>query len=142
MPSELHIKLQNIAELYLRNKNYWVVGQEVRMPVGICDVWGMNSFKEAMAIEVKVSRSDFRSGSQKYKENSNYNLGDYQYILCPSEMITPEECHNKWGLLWWSGKIIVNKKKAPKLNITADEKLAAIMSFLDNGVNIKRPLLN
>lgn len=141
MKSELHSELQYVGERYLKNKNYWIVGQEVRMPVGICDVWGMKSDQEAMAIEVKISRGDFKSHSQKYKETTSFNLGNYQYILCPSGLISPEECHSDWGLLWWSGKKIINKKQALRVNMTSDEKLSTILYFLDNDVNPKRPLL-
>lgn len=151
MKSTLHQELQNRAETYLRNKGYWIVGQEVPMPVGVCDVWGLNHSSsywnggngnfDAMAIEVKVSRGDHRSLSQKYKENSIFRLGNYQYILCPKGLIQPNEVHKDWGLLWWSGKKIVNKKEAPKVEMSAEDKLRVIISFLENAVNLHRPKL-
>lgn len=143
MKSDLHSKLQDIAEVYSMNKGYWLCGQEVPMPVGICDVWGMSRRDnyETMAIEVKVSRTDFRSPSQIYKETSSFNLGNYQYVLCPKDMIQPHEVHEQWGLLWWNGKRIINKKKAPKLEMTDTEKLRVLLYFLHNGSNQKRPKL-
>lgn len=148
MPSDLHLELQNIAKNYLYNKGYWICGIEVPMPVGICDAWGMkrgwsvdvSEHCEAMAIEVKISRADFRSKSQKYKEFSSFPLGNYQYVLCPAGLIFPEECHQEWGLLWWNGRM-VNKKKAPRMDMTAEQKLDVIMYFLNNGQNINRPRL-
>jgi len=143
MPSELHNQLQERARNYLLNKGYWIVGVEVPMPLGVCDAWGMSNSNnyETMAIEVKVSRGDFRSNSQKYKENSISQLGNYQYILCPENMIRPEEVHSEWGLLWWNGKKIINKKKAPRLEMIERDKIATIMSFLENRVNNNRPKL-
>lgn len=160
MKSDLHQQLQNKAQLYLMNKGFWICGQEVPMPVGVCDAWGLNHSSgfagystslegrkvetrvfDCMAIEVKVSRSDFRSRSQKYKEASDFPLGNFQYVLCPAGMIQPDECHAEWGLLWWTGERIVNKKKAPRLDMTAEEKLRVLIYFLNNGFNEKRPLL-
>ncbi len=147
MRSELHKELQNIAENYLYNKGYWICGQEVPMPVGFCDAWGMNRANtingeyETMAIEVKVSKTDFRSRSQKYKEFSSFPLGNYQYVLCSDGLILPNECHKEWGLLWCNGKRILNKKKAPRLEMTAQQKLDVLIHFLNNGMNTKRPRL-
>lgn len=143
MRSDLHKELQNKAVGYLMNKGYWICGQEVPMPLGICDAWGMSRSNalESMAIEVKVSRTDFRSRSQKYKEFSSTPLGNYQYVLCPAGMIQPEETHNEWGLLWWNGSKIINKKKAPRLEMTAQQKLEVLIYFLNNGANENRPLL-
>lgn len=132
------------------NKGYWICGEEVPMPAGVCDVWGMNrsshwAQKEkgltTMAVEVKVSRSDFRSRSQKGKEMSSIALGNYQYVLCPKGMIQPEEMHAEWGLLWWDGKKILNKKRAPEIEMSAAEKLHVLVHFLQNPVNEHRPLL-
>lgn len=146
--SNLHGELQGYAERYLSNKQYWICGQEVRMPVGICDAWGMmrgwNHFGyETMAIEVKVSRADLRSKSQRYKEEHSTPLGNYQYILCPKGLIQPEEIHEEWGLLWYDEKQerIFNKKKAPLLEMTSHQKLEVLIYFLDNGQNEKRPKL-
>ena len=94
-----------------------------------------------MAIEVKISKSDFRSRSQKYKEFSSFPLGNYQYILCPKGLILPEECHYEWGLLWWDGKRMINKKKAPRIEMTASQKLDVLIYFLNNGMNVNRPRL-
>jgi len=152
MRSDLHKELQVHAQGYLYNKGYWICGQEVPMPLGVCDAWGMKrawsigeAFKEnghpSMAIEVKVSRTDFRSRSQKYKEFSSTPLGNYQYVLCPAGMIQPEEVHAEWGLLWWRGKRIINKKKAPELKMTACQKLEVLLYFLNNGMNVNRPKL-
>ena len=140
--SELHKELKYRATCYLLNKGYWICGAEVPMPVGICDAWGMQHWgKDSMAIEVKISVADFRSRSQRYKEASQFILGNKQYVLCQAGLIQPEQLHNQWGLLWWQNGRMVNKKKAPHLEMTAEQKLDVIQYFLNNGMNPKRPLL-
>lgn len=148
--SDLHAELQVYAKNYLYNKGYWICGTEVPMPLGICDAWGMcrsayqtdGESYPCMAIEVKVSRSDFRSRSQKYKEVSSLPLGNYQYVMCPAGLIQPHECHEEWGLLWWSDGRMVNKKRAPRMEMTAQQKLDVLIYFLNNGANVNRPQLN
>lgn len=141
MKSNLHKELQSIARNYAITKTFWLCGEEVPMPLGICDVWGMSRSKalNTIAIEVKISKSDFRSRSQKYKEAHPTPLGNYQYVLCPAELIQPEQIHHEWGLLWWNGERIINKKSAPFLEMTAEQKLQILLYFLNNGRNIKRP---
>lgn len=140
MKSTKHSELQTMGKSYLLTKNYWICGEEVPMPAGICDVWGMSRCDEykTMAIEVKVSRPDFRSISQKQKETYSV-LGNYQYILCPAGLISPEEVHQNWGLLWEIGGKIKNKKKAPFVEMSGDEKIKVLVHFLHNGQNEKRP---
>ena len=147
MKSDLHKELQEIARNYAITKTYCLCGEEVPMPLGICDVWGMSRSLnlKTMAIEVKISKADFRSRSQKFKEVGGYLgehiLGNYQYILCPANLIYPEEIHERWGLLCWNGKRIINKKPAPELAMTDEQKLKILLYFLNNGSNEKRPLL-
>ena len=143
MKSKLHSELQNKARIYLLNKAYWICGLEVPMPLGVCDAWGMSRIAnlETMAIEVKVSRTDFRSRSQRYKEASSFPLGNFQYVLCQKDLIQPKEVHDEWGLLWWNGCKIINKKKAPLLKMTAEQKLQVLLYFLHNGQNANRPML-
>lgn len=141
MKSDKHSQLQTIGKGYLLMKNYWICGEEVPMPRGICDVWGMSRSDEykAMAIEVKVSRPDFRSSSQRGKEFWS-DLANYHYILCPAGLIQPEEVHPKWGLLWEVNGKIKNKKKAPFIEISAEDKLRVLIYFLHNGRNENRPV--
>src|SRR3990167_1588860 len=130
--SILHKELKHRAAIYLLNKGYWICGEEVPMPVGICDAWGMKRWdKDTMAIEVKVSRADFRSASQRYKETSGFILGNHQYILCPDNLIHSIDVHPSWGLLWWNGSRMVNKKKAMRVEMTAENKLDTLQYFLN-----------
>jgi hypothetical protein len=112
--SALHTKLQHKGAMYLLNKGYWIKTLEMPSPVGIIDVWGISNSNnyETTAIEVKVSRGDYNSRSQKYKEFSSESLANYCYLLCPKGLIT-EPRHPSWGLMWYdevTGRLKVVKK--------------------------------
>jgi hypothetical protein len=145
MKSELHSKLQDKAMDYLLAKSYWVRGLEMPTKVGIIDVWGLSracDFATA-AIEVKVSKNDYRSRSQKYKEG-NTDMGDIAnscYVLCPAGLIQPEEVRANWGLLWYEeGKKLINKKQPRIVDQTDRQKLETIIYFLSNGANKAKDL--
>ncbi len=140
MESELHKKLKERAVKYLWNKGYWMADTEIES--GYCgryDAWGMTIHTQTMGIEVKVSRSDWRNN--RYKEAkleqkdsmSIYSWGgaEQNYILCPEDLIKPEEVHHQWGLLWWNGNRLVNKKKAKFIKMTDKEKLQILVRFLN-----------
>ena len=147
MKSELHSELQHKARVYLLNKTYWICSEEMPTPMGIIDCWGMSRARgfETMAIEVKVSRADFRSNSQKLKEGHPEGIANECYILCPAGLIQPEEVHEDWGLLWYhegQDKILdskasrlSNKKKATRFEMTDRAKLEILINFLENGAN-------
>lgn len=63
-------------------------------------------------IEVKVSRSDFIADAKKiYRRNPKRGMGMYRYMMCPKDIIKPDELPEGWGLLYClpnSVKIIVN----------------------------------
>ena len=144
MKSELHQKLQTIGRHYALNKSYWVA-EEVPTMVGICDVWGISRVINffTIAIEVKVSRQDFRSRGQKYKERmlETRPQGNTNYILCPANLIYPDEVDEFWGLLWWNGERVVNKKQPKVIETTDRNKLEILIHFLNNGQNDKKPKL-
>lgn len=154
MKSELHSKLQDKAEQYLLNKSYWVCSTEMPTPVGIIDCWGMSraSNYNTMAIEVKVSRSDFKNKRQGWKLRQVENIANECYLLCPFGLIQPEEvCGDweNWGLLWYRERTdeifsvranwLENKKKAKYVEMTDKNKLKILINFLYNRVNIVIP---
>lgn len=145
MKSELHSKLQDKAMNYLLAKSYWIKAVEMPTPVGIIDVWGLSRACDfaTMAVEVKVSRNDFRSNSQKYKNQRPSHIANSCYILCPAELIKPEEVNEDWGLLWYQeGKKLVNKKQARFVEMSDRQKLEILIYFLHSGVNNPKPLSN
>lgn len=139
MESELHKKLKERAVKYLWNKGYWIVKAELECGYyGRYDAWGMTVHTQTMGIEVKVSRSDWRNNQykeHKIEDKSNNNLSwggaEQNYILCPAGLIQPEEVHHLWGLLWFNGNRLVNKKKAEFVKMTDKEKLQILVRFLE-----------
>ena len=143
MKSELHSKLQDKAINYLSAKSYWIKAKEMPTLGGIIDAWGLSRSQnfEVMAIEVKVSKNDFRSRSQKDKECYSGAIANQCYVLCPANLIQPEEVNPYWGLLWYEeGKNLINKKRATFLEMTDRQKLEALIYFLSSGVNKPKEL--
>lgn len=138
MKSELHQKLQDKGLQYLRNKTYWVSEREISIG-WIIDVWGLSPSRnyECSAIEVKVSRSDFFSKSQKDKNIHPSSIANTCYILCPQGLIQIEDVHDDWGLLWYNEKTdrIINKKMPVRQEMTDRMKLVALTNFLWSGIN-------
>ena len=145
MPSDLHLKLQRKGQRYLFNNSYWITEQEVSGACGIVDVWGLSFALDytCSAIEVKVSRNDFRSASQQYKNNNADSIANLCYILCPKEMIKIEEVHNNWGLLWYNEKTdrIINKKKPKFVDMDDRKKLISLSNFLWSGANCPKKII-
>ena len=91
------------------------------------DAWALNkSFKtpHATGYEVKVSRQDFLRDS---KIPVYFNYCHYFYLVCPRELIRPEEVPEASGLIWAkeSGKGISFSivKKAPFRDIVIPNEL-------------------
>lgn len=134
--------LQDRALEYLLAKSYWVRAVEMPTLGGIIDAWGLSRSLDYLtcAVEVKVSRQDHRSMSQKCKEYNSGAIANTNYILCPAGLIQPEEVNPNWGLLWYEdGKKLINKKQPKLLGQTDRQKLEALIHFLDSGANINKP---
>lgn len=144
MESKLHKHLKSKAMNYLANKGYWIRSTEAPTPVGVIDAWGMTSMDfSTAAIEVKVSRSDYKSKSQKYKEFSAENIANFCYLLCPRGLITEEESP-KWGILWYyeeSDRLRLIRHPQ-YISMTDREKLAIMLHCLYSGVNDPDKRLN
>lgn len=139
MKSDLHQKLQYKGAEYLLNKGYWIRTTEMPTSVGIIDVWGISNSNmfETIAIEVKVSRGDYRSRSQKYKEFRADSIANYCYVLCPEYLVGEEKDSPKWGILWWNEKTNrLRLVRAPeRIEMTDRAKLAVIVSLFENRAN-------
>ena len=165
MESNLHKELKDRAVKYLYDKSHWITRPEVDCGYyGRYDVWGIKSDLITTGIEVKVSKQDFRNN--KWKEHRldfgikqiNWKIGgkeierifqealppdiivpaNFNYILCPKGLLQPEDMHPKYGLLWFNGERIVNKKKAEFIKMTSERKLRIIMLFLSSSRNKNR----
>lgn len=141
MKSKLHSELQTKALHYLRDKGYWIKAIEMPTPVGIIDAWGISNSSypkyDTCAIEVKVSKNDYKSRSQKYKEFNSHNIANYCYILCPEYLMGIPEESPKWGVLWYSEKTgrLRLIRKAERFEMTDNSKLAVMIHFFYSGIN-------
>ncbi|WP_319760315.1 hypothetical protein [Maridesulfovibrio sp.] len=64
-------------------------------------------------VECKTSRADFRADRKKWHRRIPENgMGMFRYMLCPKDMIQPEELPEGWGLLYCLPKTIRRIKKA------------------------------
>jgi len=141
MESEQHKQLKERAIQYIWNKNYRIARKEKMAGYyGIYDVWGITyRTYYTIGIEVKVSRADFLA-AHKYKnrklemvnESSKFSTwggANENYYLCPVDLIQPEET-GVYGLLWFNGKRLLNKKKPAFINIGLKSKLEQLIDLL------------
>jgi hypothetical protein len=148
MKSNLHKKLQQKAIAYLANKQYWVRAQEWPTPAGIIDAYGISNIRnfDTAAIEVKVSKNDYKSRSQKDKEyNAEHlnGLANYCYILCPDFLMGMWYESPKWGVLWYSEKTgrLRLMREPTRFDMSDHNKLAVIISLFSSGINNPEKLL-
>ena len=134
MESKLHKELKDKAYWYLWNKGYRILKKEANSGYRFIDLWGIryNDFY-TMAVEVKVSRSDWRAGKGKevYIDMGINAPAEENYILCPADLIQPEELEKSIGLLWYKNGRLVNKKKSGFKEITIKKKLEMLVRFLE-----------
>lgn len=61
----------------------------------------------SLLIECKVSRSDFIADKRKhFRQDPSAGMGDWRFILCPPNIVTPADLQPGWGLLYAYPKII------------------------------------
>lgn len=54
-----------------------------------------------VVLEAKVSRGDFlRDIKKKHRHTPEEGVGRWRYIICPENLIKPDEVEPKWGLIW------------------------------------------
>lgn len=143
MVSDLHKKLQEKGLSYLQNNQYWIKAVEMPTSVGIIDCWGISNVNnyDTAAIEVKVSRGDYRSRSQQYKEFSAHNIANYCYLLCPEGLIREQESPG-WGLIWYyesSGRLRV-VRKPDRFEMTDKMKIGVMIHLFYSNMNNPRKL--
>lgn len=133
MESKQHKELKERACQYLLNQNYRLARIEKECDYhGIADAWGINfqTFYTKI-IEVKISRADFNSDKYKRHRTLNFPPAEEVYYLCQNNLIQPEEVGEAYGLLWFNGKRLINKKKAPFLKVLIGTKLKILIDFLE-----------
>ena len=139
--SELHRTIKNQAIGYLWNKGFYIARTEVRDHYyGIVDAWGIRPRDlYTMAIEVKVSRSDWLAAKHKdYKTeemakhmHNGWTSSNEVYYACPSGLISPEEVSPSVGLLWFNGNRFVSKKKPRFVQVHLKDKMQTMLNIYE-----------
>lgn len=151
---KLHLLLKRLIQIKLRKSGYHYVFEEVgRYPytafdaVGISNSYYMEKVK-TIAIEVKTSRSDYRSKKQKslgfYTAKGNERFMHYReqigvhemYFLTPAGLIKPLELYLGWGLMEWDGKQIKTIVKAPRIECSPVPIIYSMMQTLHATVHM------
>lgn len=140
--SKQHKELKERACQYLLNQNYRLARMEKECGYyGISDAWGIRYERlYTKIIEVKVSRADFNADKYKRAKAKSFPPAEEIYYLCPSGLIHPEEVGDCHGLLWFNGNKLINKKKAPFLKCTIEQKLRILIDFLEANTPFERKM--
>lgn len=118
--NSLHYNLCCLGAKFLKSRknaepweipNKYVAVELVTLTAENPDVWATNGYHTTL-IEVKTSHSDFLADQKKWSrskaaELSDKQLGNYRYYLCPEGVIDESEIPDKWGLLVYDGKKII-----------------------------------
>lgn len=99
-----HKHLKKLALYWLKPLVVDLVANEVEFSnaYSIADCVGLNlKRKEVRVIEVKATKGDFIRDKKLFGEKTSYFYhAHYSYIMCPLEVIQPEEIPHGYGLLW------------------------------------------
>lgn len=100
----VHKHLKKLALYFLKEKCVDLVANEVdfKNAYSIADAVGLNlKRKEVRVIEVKATKGDFIRDKKLFGEKTSYFVhAHYSYIMCPTDIIQPEELPHGYGLLW------------------------------------------
>jgi len=77
------------------------------------DVFGLHSNGTTTLIECKASRPDFFADAKKVtRVHPRLGIGLFRYYLTPKELLDVDELPSGWGLLEFTGKKVLCKKKS------------------------------
>ena len=108
LADDLHSELVVLAEKWLYRRNCSVVFRDPfkaladngEQPDAIGWRGGIS-----ILIECKTSRSDFHADKRKnFRQNPHDGMGDWRFLLCPANLIAPDELPIGWGLLYATAK--------------------------------------
>lgn len=117
---EIHKRLKQVALRYLKEKITDLVCTEV--PFGnaysVADAVGINFKREEVRIiECKATKKDFLRDKKLFGQKTSYFYhAHYAYIMCPTDVIQPEEIPYGYGLLWVDEHDNVTLTKKPFKN--------------------------
>ncbi|MNJ90018.1 hypothetical protein D3C87_76090 [compost metagenome] len=101
---EIHKNLKKLALYFLKQKVTDLVANEVEFANAwsVADAVGLNlKRREVRVIEVKATKGDFTRDTKLFGDKTSYFYhAHYSYIMCPENVIKPEEVPYGYGLIW------------------------------------------
>ena len=101
---EIHKHLKKVALYFLKSKVTDLIATEVEFynSYSVADAVGLNlKRKEVRVVEVKSTKSDFIRDKKLFNDKTSYFYhAHYSYIMCPKNIIQPEDLPYGYGLLW------------------------------------------
>lgn len=117
---EIHKHLKNLALHWLKEKVTDLVANEVDFcnAYSIADAVGINfKRREVRVIEVKATKVDFLRDKKLFGSKTSYFYhAHYSYIMCPTNVIQPNDLPHGYGLLWVDEYDTVTMIKKPIKN--------------------------
>lgn len=110
-----HDHLVEKGGAYLRKRGCGIVIKELKSQAWeIPDVVGW-IWETCVLIECKTSRADFLADQKKgFRLRPEFGVGNHRFYLCPEGVIAPEDLPESWGLLYLSGRSIIEVCDIPK----------------------------
>jgi ribosomal protein S27E len=101
---EVHKHLKRLALYFLKEKITDLVANEVdfKNAYSIADAVGLNfKRREVRVVECKATHADFVRDIKLYGDKTSYFAhAHYSYIMCPTNIISPDEIPHGYGLLY------------------------------------------
>lgn len=117
---EVHKHLKKIALHFLKSKVTDLIATEVEFnnAWSVADAVGLNlKRREVRVIEVKATKGDFTRDTKLFGDKTSYFYhAHYSYIMCPENIIKPEEVPYGYGLIWVDENDVCNIVKNPIKN--------------------------
>ncbi|WP_241136696.1 hypothetical protein [Achromobacter insuavis] len=110
MPSDLHKRLVDAGERWIRRQGFAVVATELAT-FGSCEQADVVAFRSSCSaiIEAKATRADFLADHRKPHRREG-GLGQYRFYLCEPGIIAIEDLPDRWGLLLLTGRRVTMEK--------------------------------
>lgn len=117
---EVHKHLKRVALFWLKSKVTDLIATEVEFAnsYSVADAVGLNlKRREVRVIEVKATKGDFTRDTKLFGDKTSYFYhAHYSYIMCPENVIKPEEVPYGYGLIWVDENDVCNMVKNPIKN--------------------------
>jgi hypothetical protein len=79
-----------------------------------CDFWAMNAAGDTREFEIKTDYRDYLNDAKKEKHKDVSKGANYFYYVCPENLISANEVHHRYGLLYVTKYKTLKVIKKPK----------------------------